>query len=374
MFLRWRCVMVVALAMGFLLLRVVTMKLPFTVLPQEQQMFHGAMHVHSNLSFDANQTVETIASDAARAHLQFVILTDHQQRAPSSRYIDSVLILNGTEISLPHGHVLALGGEFVSPKNHESVSWSQLSQRGAMLGAAHPDSLKNPLTDSDVLHADAYELLSGSSDFYRLLRSYRMGWLLFFPLRPALALSHLYPSRALAVERYDQLLSLRPLRLWCGVDDHGRVHTAHRLRTYVTYLPTMMPENNAEHDAEQIDERLKKGESFCALGLYGDASALSITAKSGRGIDTLGAELEAPVEYKARWNGPRIAGHRFLLYRNGELLQETTSTHLEVTLSEPGAYRLEAARDVPTLWFGTHSVRWIYTNPIFVRSAFAQQE
>src|SRR5262245_34991309 len=70
----------------------------------------GAYHVHSNRS-DGSGTVDEIAAAAARAGLQFVILTDHGDatRAPEPpAYRHGVLIIDAVEISSVAGHIVAL--------------------------------------------------------------------------------------------------------------------------------------------------------------------------------------------------------------------------------------------------------------------------
>ena len=71
----------------------------------------GAYHIHSARS-DGTGTLDEIAAAAARAGLQFVILTDHGDgtRAPEPpSYRSGVLCIDGVEISTEHGHYVALG-------------------------------------------------------------------------------------------------------------------------------------------------------------------------------------------------------------------------------------------------------------------------
>ena len=71
----------------------------------------GAYHVHSARS-DGTGTLDEIAAAAARAGLQFVVLTDHGDgtRAPEPpAYRSGVLCIDGVEISTDDGHYVALG-------------------------------------------------------------------------------------------------------------------------------------------------------------------------------------------------------------------------------------------------------------------------
>ncbi len=71
----------------------------------------GAFHIHSNRS-DGSGTVDAIAAAAARAGLQFIILTDHGDgtRSPDApAYRSGVLTIDGVELNTTGGHYAAIG-------------------------------------------------------------------------------------------------------------------------------------------------------------------------------------------------------------------------------------------------------------------------
>ena len=71
----------------------------------------GAMHIHTDRS-DGTGTVAEVAAAAARAGLQFVILTDHGDgtREPlQPAYHDTVLVIDAVELSTDEGHAVVLG-------------------------------------------------------------------------------------------------------------------------------------------------------------------------------------------------------------------------------------------------------------------------
>jgi hypothetical protein len=70
----------------------------------------GVYHVHSQQS-DGTGTLDEIAAAAARAGLQFVVVTDHGDgtREPATpAYRSGVLCISGVEISTDGGHYVAL--------------------------------------------------------------------------------------------------------------------------------------------------------------------------------------------------------------------------------------------------------------------------
>ena len=71
----------------------------------------GAFHIHSDRS-DGSGSVDAIAAAAARAGLQFIILTDHGDgtRAPDApAYRSGVLTIDGVELNTTSGHYAAIG-------------------------------------------------------------------------------------------------------------------------------------------------------------------------------------------------------------------------------------------------------------------------
>jgi hypothetical protein len=101
----------------------------------------GAFHVHSQRS-DGTGTIDEIAAAAARAGLQFVILTDHGDRgAPEPpSYRSGVLCIDGVEISTQEGHYAAvdLGQTPYRLAGHADVVIDDVRRFGGFGFAAHP--------------------------------------------------------------------------------------------------------------------------------------------------------------------------------------------------------------------------------------------
>jgi hypothetical protein len=358
-----RVVAVVGLALA---LRLCTMGVARSPEQPQLRTFRGAVHVHSGASHDAAQTAETIAHDAHAAGLDFVVLTDHDQKNGEPRYLDGVLIVPETERSLARGHVLTLGGNAPAGDMRGADPWPALADSHAFLVGAHPDSLKNPLTDAQLAHVGGYELLSASSDFYAQTRTPAAFFIAAFPLRPLLAFSALYPDQARGDARFDRLSAERELALFCGTDDHGWSRRPERLTTYVTYVPVFFPEHDANADAGVLRDLLTRGAFACVLGIFGDASPLSVTLKSAAGIDSFGAHAALPATLTARWNGPLPEGHHYFVTRDGAPFFDTTDAGFALKLDQVGRYRLEVERTTPGFWLVPRHVRWIYGNPFWL--------
>lgn len=338
------------------------------VLPQAQRGYRGVVHVHSSASHDAEQSLDDIARSAQRGQLDFVVLTDHNSRAITApEYRHDVLLIPGVELSTEHGHVLALGGDTSESKLDGTFSGlERLRKSGALLLGAHPDSAKHPIADDVLLQLDGFETLSSSTDFYRSLKESLGLSLLRFAVAPSSALASLYPAQSASLARFDRLSRERTLVQSCGVDDHGRTSRDERLQTYVTYLPTMLPERRAGEDAALVVERLRQGRSYCALGLYGDASAFSLTLRSAGMMGSLGDTALVPVTLVLRWNAPAVRDQNVVIYRDEQEWMRVPLQSMELELLDVGRYRVEVERTVPFSGVFRRSVRWIYTQPFYV--------
>ena len=79
--------------------------------PATPTVVAGVFHIHSSRS-DGTGTPDEIAAAAARAGLQFIVLTDHGDgtRQPDPpKYRRGVLCLDAVEISTADGHYIAVG-------------------------------------------------------------------------------------------------------------------------------------------------------------------------------------------------------------------------------------------------------------------------
>ena len=130
----------------------------------------GAIHVHTRRS-DGSGTVDDVARAAARAGLNFVILTDHGDgtREPEQPvYRQGVLCIDAVEISTTGGHVIALA----VPRTSYSLGGEtrdvleDIARLGGMSIAAHPSSSRPQLQWTDWnLKPDGLEWVNADSEW-----------------------------------------------------------------------------------------------------------------------------------------------------------------------------------------------------------------
>ena len=278
-------------------------------LERDPLVVRGAVHVHTTVS-DGAGTSEEVAAAAARAGLDFVILTDHgdgTRRPVPPRRVDGVLVIDAVEISTTGGHYLALGlGQTpyrLAGDPRDVIE--DVTRLGGFGIAAHPDSSKlelawrewqAPFEGLEWLNADSAWRDEPRSSLARTVAAY---W-----LRPAEAMASLFdrPSRTLA--RWDALARRRPVVAIAGHDAHARLGPRGTWespgRTYALKLPSYesafrtfslgvrlasVPGTDATSDGAAILAAIRAGRVFSVIdGVAGPAAPGLCRGPCGRTI------------------------------------------------------------------------------------------
>ena len=369
----------------------------------------GAYHVHSRRS-DGSGTVPEIATAAAAAGLDFVILTDHGDATSiaSPAYHDGVLMIDGVEISTAGGHYAAVGLDAAPyPLGGDARGVIEDVRRLGGFGiAAHPTSRRPALAWSDPsLALDAIEWINGDTawrdeNWASLLRVLFGYW-----IRPSESLALLLARPEPALALWDELTSARRVvglgaldahaRLATGADDEGyggvgsagdRSEEADlRLPDYEPVFRTMSIQveldrplgGSAGPDAAAILTSLRNGRVYTVVDAVAGPARFSWTGETVDGHPIRMGEWtagDAPVTLTARIAAPDDA--TFTLRRNGE----------PVVAGEPGPTLTYRAPVEPNQWTayrievflpgapGSPPVPWIVGNPIFVGGGVAEAE
>jgi hypothetical protein len=357
----------------------------------------GAYHVHSTTS-DGTGTVDDIAIAAARAGLQFVILTDHgdgtRQPAPP-QYRSGVLCIDAVEINTGAGHLVALGAR-VSPfplAGHPDAVLEDVHRLGGIGIAAHPGSPRESLRWKDWDAAlDGLEWLNADSEWRdELVRSLgRM--VLTYALRPAETLAAMLDRPDDVLQRADELTRSARIVLLAGADAHARLGFRQQTDPYREGWHLKVPtyeasfkafsshvvldaalSGDAVRDAGAVLDAVRAGRVYTVVDGLATPGAFDFWASSG-GVDVrmgeaLGIAGEAVLH--ARMAAP--AGASLVVLRDGEPIFDTedTEVHLNV-LQAAGAYRVEiylpgSAR--------ASAIPWLTSNPIYLglRDAHARR-
>ena len=350
----------------------------------------GALHVHTNRS-DGSGSPDDVAAAAARAGLQFVILTDHGDgtRVPDPpQYRSGVLVIDAVELSTSEGHYIAIG---LPPTPYPLRGDARdvvddVRRLGGFGIVAHPDSAKPGLRwRAWDVPFDAMEWLNADTEWRdeRPLQLARA--LLRYPFRRVETLASLLDRPDATLSRWDALTRLRPIVALAGADAHARAgwrddeENGYRrgrylrlpsyevsFRTFALRVPLDRAiGGDAPSDAARIITSMKAGQVYSAIDAIGSPAALDFTATAGTRIASPGASVESggAVAFEARTNA--TAGGVIVLRKDGRILIQEPLPRLRYeSTSGNGAYRIEVYLSGAP---GNPPVPWIVSNPIYIQ-------
>jgi len=362
----------------------------------------GAYHVHTNRS-DGTGSLDQVAQAAARAGLDFVIVSDHgdasQAPIPPS-YRSGVLCLDASEISTAGGHYVAIGlpraPYRLGGDAREVVE--DVARLGGIGIAAHPDSAKKSLRWSDwSLPIDGFEWLSADSEWRDESRSALARTALHYAWRAPQAIVSLFDRPETTLARWDEAAGRgRRLVALAALDAHARLGPRGfgedpdaRVGEWGEGLALPVPSydvvfkslttrveidqplaRDASEAATQLVSGLRRGRVFTVIDALAGPGAFEFSAARADGpvvrMGDIVAPGSGPLRFTVRVAAP--ASSRVVLLRNGTIVAENTGTELLVVEAPDdarghAAYRAEVyVPDAP----GHPPVPWILGNPIYV--------
>jgi hypothetical protein len=350
----------------------------------------GAYHIHTERS-DGTGTIDEIAEAAARAGLQFVIITDHGDgtRAPDPpAYRAGVLCIDAVEVSTTYGHLTALA----LPQMPYRLAGAprdvieDVQRFGGFAIAAHPGSPKAALQWHDWdAPFDGLEWLNADSEWRDELWGSLGRVLLTYPVRPAETLATLLDRPDAVLSQWDRILRTRHVVGIAGADAHARLSVRSSSEPYEDRVIARLPSydasfrafanhvvlnapftGDAARDAAELLDAMRWGRMFTSIEGLARLGGFEVKASGPGGfhVARLGEYVESPagVAFTASIAAPE--GTRLVLLRDGEPMYEVTSDTLHVAVgADPAVYRFEAylaaSRNAP-------SIPWLVTNPIYV--------
>jgi len=364
---------------GFLLLRVALYR-PLAVAGEAPRDGYvrvpAVVHVHTTLS-DGGGTPEEVIRAARETGVAVLGITDHNNldAKPYEGYRDGVLVLVGSELSTPAGHVLGVGLERDPAFRFNGDGQDALEDvrhLGGIPFAAHPLSPRADLrwTGFELPGPWGLELLNGDSDARRagprlLLTAF------FYRLNPDYALLAAGSGIDPVLERWDALLAERDVAGLAGADAHSRLTlTRTRSLRFPSYQALFRQARNhlllgeplrgeAARDRAVVLETLRAGRFYIGRDALAPADGFSFTVEDGAGRRfTMGDQVEAGGSLRAVAGGRVPEGARIVLRRDGHVVGERPS-RLDLPLPGPGVYRVEA-------WLAGSPLPWVISNPVYV--------
>lgn len=312
----------------------------------------GSYHLHTVRS-DGRGSLEEVVRAARQAGLQFLVVTDHNVLTPEEHgYRDGVLVVQGSEVSAPYGHVVALGvPRELSKEERQRDAIGTIRALGGQAVLAHPFHPRRPFTRWSNDGWLGFEVVSNDS-FWGLTLARREYWriaeaLLALPWDPARSALAFYHRPVEELRRYDEVAARRPAPLLCAGDAHGYPSYRAAFEAFSMHLPVTLG-GEAGADERAVVAGLLDGRAFCVLDGLAPASAVRLSpAPSG---DRLDLTFSTPDPSRARW----------LLFRDGALAGEMAPGPGGAAFAcggrcPRGAWRAEGR------WDGQD---WIFTNPV----------
>lgn len=380
----------IAAAIATVLLLLVWVMLPPAsepTAPPPASTLRGAFHIHSNRS-DGSGTVDEIAAAAARAGLQFIIVTDHgddtRPHDPPS-YRSGVLTIDGVELNTTAGHFAAFG----LPQSPYPIAGTaddvieDVHRLGGFGVAAHPGSPRPSLSwrawDAPI---DGIEWINSDSEWRDEGRLPIARALLTYFVRAPESMATLLDRSDDVFANWDRLAAQRKIVGLAGADAHARLGFRQRTDPDVAAVHVRIPSyeatfrtfsNHVEIDAPMtkqaaVDARIllrsiEAGRVYTVIDAIASPGNLVFTATSGQRSVQMGESIPVAgdVLLHAVVAGPR--GTTLVLLRNGQRVHEVTDGPLDMNGgTDPGVYRIEAyTANGP----GNPRVPWIVSNPIY---------
>jgi hypothetical protein len=346
----------------------------------------GAYHIHTTRS-DGYGDRTQVAAAAARAGLQFIILTDHGDatRPPDlPAYINHVLVLDGVEISSNDGHYVAID----MPRAPYPLGGSgdavveDVRRLGGFGIIAHPDSPKSALRWMGTAAPDGVEWLNLDSEWRDETRAQLLRAGIGYLLRQGPALASILDRPSTLDVRWPALLARRRTVALAAADAHGGVgrreedpgrslwgsvgipsyDASFRAFTNRVVLPRPLS-GDAALDARAMFAAIRAGNVFSAIDGLAAPALLQFTVEAGSQKGEMGASVPEGSDATLVVRAPVPADSEISLVRDGHTVTSSRGSELRYALTEgKGAYRAEIA--VPRAP-GQPAVPWIVSNAIY---------
>ncbi|HYN85273.1 MAG TPA: CehA/McbA family metallohydrolase [Pyrinomonadaceae bacterium] len=349
----------------------------------------GVIHVHSFLGGHSEGRPEEIVAAARANGLDFVVMTEHPARhvdtsaATLSGVRDGVLFVPGSELS-------AAGDEraFIIPgfdaQDSSAVPLGEFFARaeaeGRLALVAYPEKVRDWSALGPYDGIEVYNLYTNTKRINYALLFFDGLW--SYWSHPDLLFATFYEMPRSELRRWDELTKGgRRLTAVAGNDAHANVGVSFGDRTGDELLAVKLDpyersfrvvrnhvllEKSETLDAATLLSALRRGRSFIAFDLFGDASGFRFTAEAGGARYVMGDEVALAGRGEVRLAVRSPVEARIRLLRDGETVrEERDAAALEMTARERGVYRVEVYLD--GLGAPLTESPWVVSNPIYVR-------
>jgi hypothetical protein len=337
--------------------------------------YSGALHMHTTES-DGTVTLEELAAIGREAKLDYMMVTDHMnlnnRTAGKEGWYDDTLVVIGYEHNDTDDihHYLIFDSPSVyqhtmAPKEYVAAA----AKDGALGIIAHPDEIRSrmpnyppyPWKDWNAVGFDGIEIWNQMSEWMERLTPYNKLVMAFSPRK-----SMIGPTDRVR-KKWDELSQVKKCVGIAAVDAHAfpvkvgpftvrifpyKVHFR-CLRTSVILDQKLSKDFPTA--AKQLYTALRECRAWCSNVRWGDPDGFDFWADGDNTRAGIGESL--PLTKSVRLRALLPARAEIVVVHNGEVIHRKTGRVLDLAVTKPGVYRLEA-------WRGTRG--WIFSNHIRV--------
>lgn len=324
----------------------------------------GVVHVHTRASHDAHGRFEDVVRVANAQGLDFVLITEHNTLKPlregKQGWHGATLILIGEELSTRGGHYLAFNvtEEIDRTRLTTQQVIDEVNRQGGLGFIAHPYFKTRRWTDWGVTGFTGIEGYNVAHDTLDENRLRLILWTLTAPAEPFYFSIIDRPYDPLA--KWDALIQQRGPVVGIGSTDAHEIHVfGLNFAPYDVMFQLVRTHLLIPSDAltpERIYDALRKGHAYFAIELLAEAKGFSFFADNGAKVLGLMGDRVALVP-NLRLTISLPAPARLTVFKDGQPMATSTGQVWQLPVTEPGVYRVEAAR---------HDTPWIFSNPLYI--------
>jgi len=349
--------------------------------------YQGVIHVHSSLGGHSTGNFAELIAAAKANQLDFVIMTEHPQQNFDTAAMTlngahaGVLFINGNEVATSNGDRLLLipgSSEAVSAgtKTTQEIIDKQRSSGGLSLAGYPAESQSWQTTSVDGV--EVYNLFTNTRGINPAVMFFDGLW--SYGRYPELMFANFFARPTENLKRWDDAMtrSNRKLVATSGNDAHSNVGLSLNdasgkqwfgvkldpyERSFRTVRTHVLIKKDQALSRESLLEAIALGHCYVSFDIFGNAKGFSFTLNGAGPQKILGDEIEFIQGLSLKADAPLNA--RFMLLKDGRVLDQRAGITAEFPVSDAGTYRVEAYLD--SLPAPVKGQPWIISNPIYVR-------
>ncbi|MEO6593865.1 MAG: hypothetical protein ABIP94_03835 [Planctomycetota bacterium] len=322
----------------------------------------GIVHNHSRLSHDSEGTIEQMVEASKAAHIDFIVMTDHQTDASIAGgqrgMVGDTLFVVGAEVRSPQGTLICF--PLTKPLRrfqHAALLAKEAAAQGGLSFVCHAELWKASWDVPGLAGAEIVNLHAGAITVDKIGT---LGTALFLPMR-TLCERICVRDPAVFAQWDARLAQQHPFTPFGGNDAHENVRVfgpfGGTIGTYREIFQTLSTHMlAAKLDEASLVEAFAAGRTYVSFDVFGEGAGFDFRAEDGEGhVHLGGASVPFGKDLTLRVVTPAAA--RILLLKDGHEVHRRSAMSLVVHAPPPGVYRVEVYTEGGDPWLFSSSIR-----------------